>query len=377
MRDPFAVSGGDPVSLPSEAEVEHADWPSLKRICESLGLNPKGRSAVVRMRAMDHLRRRARTEPWSAGRGHIAALLNRLGFPDLSENVWESTIQLNAAAPWVGLGQAKLASGLLGEAKKSFDRAVQMGDSSAHLHAAEALAAGGDFDRAVQSCELYVAAHPGDVRGLAMKAAFLARAGYAEEAARILQTTSELHPEIRGLARTMGTVLLRADRPEPASEALRAAAHADPRDIDAAINRGASLVLTGRTREAIGVLREALEVDARRPEALNNLGVAYLRLGQRKSGAVNIERAAGHLETPRILLNLAAIQETEDQPEDALGSVGQVLRMEPKDSEALAVRKRLTPKGRPRRTAGGSRGAAAKKTSARVRKSKARKDPKA
>jgi len=326
---------------------------------------------------MDHLRRRARTEPWSAGRGHIAALLNRLGFPDLSENVWESTIQLNAAAPWVGLGQAKLASGLLGEAKKSFDRAVQMGDSSAHLHAAEALAAGGDFDRAVQSCELYVAAHPGDVRGLAMKAAFLARAGYAEEAARILQAASELHPEIRGLARTIGTVLLRADRPEPASEALRAAAHADPRDIDAAINRGASLVLTGRTREAIGVLREALEVDARRPEALNNLGVAYLRLGQRKSGAVNIDRAARHLETPRILLNLAEIQETEDQPEDALGSVGQVLRMEPKDSEALAVRKRLTPKARPRRTAGGSRGAAAKKTSARVRKSKSRKDPKA
>jgi len=35
------------VSLPSLAEVEHADWPVLKKMAAGLGLNPKGRSAVV------------------------------------------------------------------------------------------------------------------------------------------------------------------------------------------------------------------------------------------------------------------------------------------------------------------------------------------
>lgn len=357
------------MSLPSRAEVEHADWPSLKQMCESLGLNPKGRSAVVRMRVLDHVRRRARVEPWSAGRGHVAALLNRLGFPDLSQNIWESTIQLNAAGPWVGLGQAKLAAGLLNEATKSFDRAVQMGDPSALLHAAEALAAGGDHDRAIQICERYLGDHPGDIRGLAMKAAFLTRAGYAEEAARVLQTTSELHPEIRGLPRAIGTVLLKANRPEAAGDAFREAARADPEDVEALINCGASLVVGGRTREAAKVLREALKVDPRRPEVLNNLGVAHLRLGHGKSAATNIKRAARNLETPRILLNLAEVQETADQRADALGAVNQVLLMRPEDSEALAVQERLARAPR-------SRNRAPKKPPVRRRKSKPPETPK-
>src|SRR3989442_1227599 len=32
------------MSVPSAAEVEHADWPTLQGMCRSLGLNPKGRS---------------------------------------------------------------------------------------------------------------------------------------------------------------------------------------------------------------------------------------------------------------------------------------------------------------------------------------------
>src|SRR6059036_1527762 len=97
-------------------------------MCESLGLNPKGRSGVVRMRVLDHVRRRIRPESWRAGRDHMAALLTRLGYPNLSEDLWESTIRLDAPAPWVGLGQAQVAGGFLSEAAKSFDRAAQMGD---------------------------------------------------------------------------------------------------------------------------------------------------------------------------------------------------------------------------------------------------------
>src|SRR3972149_4878583 len=74
MRDPIEVSGGDSLSLPSLAEVAHADWPALKRMCVSLELNPKGRSAIVRMRVFDHVRRRVRAEAWRLGREHEAAL---------------------------------------------------------------------------------------------------------------------------------------------------------------------------------------------------------------------------------------------------------------------------------------------------------------
>src|SRR2546422_10740048 len=130
MRDSSAMPRGDAVSVPSAAEVEHADWPTLQRMCESLGLNPKGRSGVVRMRVLDHVRRRTRPESWRAGRDHTAALLTRLGFPNLSEDLWESTIRLDAPAPWVGLGQAQGAGGFLSEAAKSFDRPAPMGDRS-------------------------------------------------------------------------------------------------------------------------------------------------------------------------------------------------------------------------------------------------------
>jgi tetratricopeptide (TPR) repeat protein len=311
MRDPPAVSGGDPVSLPSPAEVEHAEWPALKQMCESLGLNPKGRSAVVRMRVLDHVRRHARPEPWRAGREHIAALLTRLGFPELSEDVWESTIQLDAPAPWLGLGQAQLAGGSLTEAAKSFDRAVRMGDAAALLHRAEVSAAGGEYERAVRDCESYAATHAGDIRALAMRADLLGRAGFAEEATRVFRSAAESRREIPGLLRAGGTALLRSGRPEAAIDMLTEAIRVEPTDNDSRINLGAALVIAGRTREAIAAFREALEIDPGRSEALNNLGVAQLRLGQSKSALKSLERAAKLADSPRILLNLEKIRGTD------------------------------------------------------------------
>src|SRR5439155_402718 len=234
MRDSRPLPGGDDVSLPAVAEVEHSDWPSLQRTCETLGLNPRGRSAVVRMRVADYVRHRAHPPSWRPAREHQAALLTRLGHPDLAEHVWESTIQLEAPAPWVGLGQAQLAGGFLAEAAKSFARAAQMGDPSGELHRAETLAAGGDHQGAAGA------------------------------------------------------------------------------------------------REAIGVLRETLETDPTRADALNNLGVAYLAMGRTKSAAVNLERAAKHRESPRILLNLGKVMEDAHEPAEAVRAYDQVLKLRAK-----------------------------------------------
>ncbi len=347
MRDPIEVSGGDSLSLPSLAEVAHADWPALKRMCVSLELNPKGRSAIVRMRVFDHVRRRVRPEAWRLGREHEAALSTRLGFPEVAERLWESTIQLDAPAPWVGLGYAHLAAGHAREAAKAFDRAAQMGDPTAALHRAEALATAGDLDGAIRASDAYLTAHPGDVRANAMKASYVSRMGFVDEAARVLRAAMESHPEAPGLVRSLGVLLLKAGRTDAAADAFREAVRHDPSDVDAWINRGTALLLSGHTREAVGALREALELDPRRAEALNNLGVAYLALGQTKSAHVNIERAAKHLETPRIMLNVALVREASRDRPEALRAVEQVLRMKPKDSEALAARKRLAPAGRP------------------------------
>src|SRR2546428_772262 len=101
MRDSPALPRGDTVSVPSAAEVEHADWPTLQRMCQSLGLNPKGRSGVVRMRVLDHVRRRAHPEAWRAGRDHMAALLTRSGFKEQAARVLLAAADAHPEAPFL------------------------------------------------------------------------------------------------------------------------------------------------------------------------------------------------------------------------------------------------------------------------------------
>ncbi len=359
------------MSLPSLAEVEHADWPSLQRICGTLGLNPKGRSEVVRMRVLDHLRRRVRSETWRPGVQHQAALLTRLGHPDAAIRLWESTIQLDEPAPWVGLGRAQLGAGDLTQAAKEFDRAIQMGDASANLHRAEALAAAGNFESAVRACDAFLVSRPRDLRGLLLKAVFLSRGGWTDEAATVMRDAFEAHPDLRALWRGLGLILLKGRRYEGAAEAFREALRADPKDEASWVNRGSALLLSGRHHEAIGAFREVLEEDPRQAVALNDLGVAYLRGGQTRSALVNLERAAKHMETPQILANAAQVQEATHQKSAALESYSRLLAINPQDAHALAARRRLEPPKPVRRAAapktrprGGTKGKRTRKTRA-------------
>ena len=358
------------MSLPSLAEVEHADWTSLQRMCENLGLNPKGRSAVVRMRVADFVRRRGQPPTWRPAKAHQAALLTRIGHPDLAERLWESTMQLDAPGPWAGLGHAQLAGGFLAEAAKSFSRAAQMGEPGAELHRAEVLAAGGNFAGAAAACDVHLASQPRDLRGILMKVSFLTRAGFEDEAAKVLRSAIDLHPEAPELARSLGLALLRSDHHEAAADALHAATQRDSKDGSAAAVRGAALLLAGRTREAIGILREALELDPERADALNNLGVAYLAMGQTKPAAVNLERAAKRFESPRIILNLGKVLEAANRKTEAAGAYEQVLRLRPKDSEGRAGRKRLAPSGKAKRSRKASAKSAKKTTLSRRTRSK-------
>ena len=136
-------------------------------------------------------------------------------------------VQPDAPAPGVGLGRAQLGAGDLTEAAKSFDRAAQMGDAAANLHRAEALAAAGNYEGAVRACDAYLAARPQELRGLLLKANFLARGGWGSEAATILRDTFESHPDARELWRGLGTPLLRNGPPDAAAGLLRVTALGD------------------------------------------------------------------------------------------------------------------------------------------------------
>jgi len=305
-----------------------------------------------------------------------AALLTRLGFPEVAARLWEASLDLDAPGPWVGLGRARLTDGELEEAAKAFDRAAQMGFGAAHLHRAEALAASGQFEAAARACDAYLASRPGDLRGLVLKANFLAKGGWIEEAAAVLRSAFEAHPKARELWRGLGLLLLKGGRPDASAEAYHEVVRADPADVDSWVNRGAALLASGRPREAIGAFREALEHDASHALALNDLGVAYYRAGRWKSAAVNLERAAKYLQAPRVLLNLARVREALGDRPRALEAYAQVLRLKPHDAEALSGRKRLAAAGgaKPRRPVRRRASLGARSTK-RVRPSKVARKP--
>lgn len=387
MRDRGPLPGGEPLSLPSLAEVEHADWPGLQSMCADLELNPKGRSGVVRMRVLDHVRRRTTREAWRPSPEQQAALLSRLGFPEDAARIWENVIRLDAPTPWVGYGAARLAAGDVDEATKAFDRAVQMRDAAAHLHRAEALGARGDLVGAIGACDAYLAARPNDLRALGLRAGFLARGGWLDEAIGAMQAATAAHPNAADAWRGFGAMLLKAGRGKAAVDALRRAVRLDDADIDAWLNLGTAFLLAGRPRDAIGAYREALERDSTRMDGLNDLGVAYLTAGQLKSALVNLERAAKHLEAPTILLNLAKAEEMARRRGEALQAYERVLRIRPKEPGAVAGRRRLASRARKkpvrrprrrrsRRTTNRPKSRASRTASRRPRKRAARKSRK-
>jgi tetratricopeptide (TPR) repeat protein len=346
-------------------------------MCQDLELNPKGRSAVVRMRVLDHVRRRTRREAWRPSPEGKAALLVRLGFPEDAARTWESVIRLDAPAPWLAYGAARLVAGDIEEGMKAFDRAVQMRDVAAHLHRAEAFASRGDLVGAIDAVNAFLATSPDDLRALGLKAGFLARGGWTDEAIAAMQAATAAHPDVPDPWRGLGVLLTKGGRAKLAIDVLRRAVRLDETDVDAWLDLGTAYALAGRPKDAIGAYREALARDPSRMDGLNNLGVAYLTAGQFKSAIVNLERASKHLEAPVVLLNLAKAEEMAKRRGEAVKAYERVLRLRPKEPAAVAGRRRLakpTPRkprrgrGRRRRVARGRAKPRARGTAGRRRK---------
>ena len=336
MRDPGAVPGGDPVSLPSAAEVEHAEWPALKEVASTLGLNPKGRSAIVRQRILDHLRTAREEAEWRPGKAEQAVLLTHLGFADAAVKLWEATISLDSPAPWVGLGTAYERAGMLEEAVKCFDRAIQMGDVAARLHKAHALTRAGAPDLAVAEIDRTLADRPGDIRAWAHRAALIESTGRWEEAIAAHTRIADLTHNRFGLARA----LMKALRFQEAEAALASHLADHPEDAVAGNNRGVCLAKLGRWKEALDVLRRAAAIHSSDAGILNNLACVLSAMGKTDEALRKLRAARRISEDPRVLLNEATLLERK-MPAVARETYVRVLVARPEQPEALAG-KRVT-----------------------------------
>jgi len=358
------------VSLPTTAEVEHADWPTLKSVAAELGLNPKGRSGIVRQRVLDHLRARAAPVEWRAGKAEQAALLTRVGPAELAADLWESTISLDAPAPWVGMGTAYAKAGRLEEALKCYDRAIAMGDAGARLHKAQALARIGRGDAAIAEVDAALDANPGSVRAWATRAALADLVGRADEALASYTGLADHGSGRLGLAR----FLMNAGRFEEAGKALAVhlSDHAD--DAVAWNNRGVCLAKRGLWKDAVEAFRKAVALDPRDAGAHNNLAVALAATDRSDEALKRIGVARRIAEDPRVLLNEAAMRERKGAPAAAREVYARVLEVAPEHPEAMAGKRRVAPRVRAAKKAkprpGAKAGGARKPVKARPRKAR-------
>src|SRR2546422_4331151 len=337
VRNPGPVRGGDEVTLPSAAEVEHADWPALKAFAADLGLNPKGRSGIVRQRVLDHVRTRTGGPSWRAGKAEQAALLTRIGPADLAANLWESTITLDAPAPWVGLGTAYLKAQRIEEALKCYDRAISMGDAGARLHKAQALMRAGRSDAAIAEIDEALVGSPGNVRAWAMRAALAEAGGDSEVTVSAHRQIADLGHGRLGLAK----ILMRAGEFMEAEKALSAHLAKHPRDGVAWNNRGVCLAKRTIWKDAVEAFRRAVSIDPRGAGAQNNLAVALAATGRVEEAVKRIASARRIVEDPRILLNEAALRERKGTPAAAREAYAAVLEVAPEHPEAVAGKRRV------------------------------------
>jgi tetratricopeptide (TPR) repeat protein len=333
------------MTLPSAAEVELADWPALKAYAAGLGLNPKGRSGIVRRRVLDALRAKAGTVEWKAGKAEQAALLTRLGLADAAADLWESTISLDAPAPWVGLGTAYLKAGRPEEALRCFDRAIGMGDPGARLHKAHALMQSGKSDAALAEVGEAINSNAGDVRALARRASLAEAGGRTDEAVASATALSEAGHGRTALAR----ILMRAGRFTEAGRALEAHVAERPADALAWNNLGACRARQGLWEKALEGFRRAAALDARDAGIQNNLAVALAATGKDDEALRRFQAARRIAEDPRVLLNEAALRERMQVPAAAREVYERVLEVAPANPEAMAGRRRVSPRPRARR----------------------------
>lgn len=329
------------MSLPGAGEVEHAEWPALKGFATALGLNPKGRSAIVRQRILDHLRTARDEVEWRPGKAEQAVLLTRLGFADVAVKLWEATISLDSPAPWVGLGTAYARAGMLEEAVKCFDRAIQMGDAEARLHKGHVLIRGGAPDLALAEIDRSLADRPSDTRAWAHRAALMETMGRWDEAIAAHARIADLTNNRFGLSRA----LMKALRFEEAEAGLASHLKDHPEDAVAWNNWGVCLAKLGRWREALEALRRAAAIHDRDAGILNNLACVLAAMGKTDEALRKFRVARRIVEDPRVLLNEAALLERK-APAVARETHARAPAVIPEHRDAAAGRRRVT---RPRR----------------------------
>jgi len=248
----------------------------------------------------------------------------------------------------LSLGSVFFARGYLEQAEAQFQLALRDDPSSAEAHyglgsvylkqekTGEARAS---FERALQLNAAYPGTRPNACNNLGLLAT---REGRTSDAIGYFQEALRISPDHWIALENLGNAYRQQKRWDEARGALERAAAVKPQDAEANYSLAMVYAQTGDTARAYEYLQKALQQHPEYPEALNNLGVLYLRTGRRDAAVAQFEKsitvAPGF---DQAYLNLARVYALEGAPEKARAVLAGLLKQHPGHAQALKALEEL------------------------------------
>ena len=278
------------------------------------------------------------------------------------------------------LGSLYAEQGRWQDALEAHQHAVELGlpGIAAQVHLATALAELGRLSEARAAATEALSRAPEDTDALRVWGAVASRQGKFKDALPALLSSRELDPDNPEVYHNLGWLYLQTGRREDAAASLRRAIELEPGHAKALHDLGILYAQAGSWDQASNSLRKAIEANPAFPEAHYSLGLIYARQGDFKRAEESLRTALRlrpdyaealtdlggvYIQTRRFrealpllaraqkakpslgqsYLNAAKAHLALGDKQSALVSLEALLKVQPDDPTALALRKRLRP----------------------------------
>ena len=183
------------------------------------------------------------------------------------------------------------------DAAELISRAIQIraNEPDYHSNLGEALAAMGQFDRAMASYRQAIVLNPGHIFASNNLAMALLAQNRDDEARAVLQAALDASPNSAAVLNNLGILQSRQGKLNEAVESFARAAKLDPNYSDAIGNLGVAQLSLNHLEEAVVALEQSLRLKPNDATALNNLGMTLQAQGVVER-AINAYRAAMQVE---------------------------------------------------------------------------------